>query len=461
MKHQHKSKLLVLLVLFINPMLLSACEHPDRENQAWESLFLDANNALEEQDYEKSEQLFHKCVTESEHVHPPDIRLAVSLGRLASMQIKSGHGASASNCYRRAIDVCEQLQKKQAGELVNKEMADSLVGLGQLLEQNSQSDEAGKLYQRAMELDQRCPESERTGDILLAQNLSTATANLAAIRVKQGQLAEAEHLYRWALEQKSLSDKERVKILPSFAALLNREGKNTEADLLVSKMQSESMREALIKSCDSNLLDGQRILKQQNDPARAIPVLLTALRDAQLLGQYDVHRLRALNALIACQTTTDNKYKTEAEARSRQALDCLDHMRDPDEPTAKEIDNTLHTIAAFYIHTHNDGLRAILEQQLKFREDHKGPSSHNVAEILLSLASLDYDRTDYAQAETRLNRALDIWLNYKDGVEKRHINDVVSLLYNCYTHDGKKELADALVKKYGDPNRSRRTTPGH
>ncbi len=116
-------------------------------------------------------------------------RQAVSLTQIGNIYFYEGDLETAQHYYEQSLQKFQALQGSSSEHLLN--IANVLVGLGNIQSNRQNFDEAQQLYQQALSVANRIGNSRLRGSTLL---------NLAVIKQKMGDLTGAETLYQESLQ---------------------------------------------------------------------------------------------------------------------------------------------------------------------------------------------------------------------------------------------------------------------
>src|ERR1700722_9586468 len=105
-------------LILITPLcfLLTACSHQYDEARLWENLYLQANRAKESHDYARAVALYTGALARAETFKAPDVRLGLTLDRLAMVEIFETHKEQAASLLGRALATYDLLQRRNRSD---------------------------------------------------------------------------------------------------------------------------------------------------------------------------------------------------------------------------------------------------------------------------------------------------------------------------------------------------------
>jgi tetratricopeptide (TPR) repeat protein len=262
---------------------------------------------------EEAGAAFRQAVAHNEAAAPNDWSLFESLIDLANFLLHTSRFTGAEEVMRRAIEIAERnVGSSKVGEAFNE--------LALLLQQTNQLAEAEALYRRALQVNM-----ERGG---LSSNISTLLNNLALLLSDTNRLDEAEHLLRRALamaeEDFGTGHIETTSALSNLGSVLATAGQYQEAETLTRRSlaiveQALGPDHAKVAVRLNNL--GQT-LNRTGRTTEAEPLLLRALAiEEKSFGPDHPHLTSSLTNLAHTLVLTGRLTQGEETARRALAID--------------------------------------------------------------------------------------------------------------------------------------------
>jgi len=202
--------------------------HPSHSNSAVQRLYLEANDAWEQQEYQKSIRLFGQIARKEPHNPTHLLNLALAYGKRYDFR-------AAERCLEKAVQISKDHAKTlaEAGlmclEFANIDMAircfqrashkkgvavGALINLADIFIHDKRLDEAAELVARAGRMDSKDPR-------VLVED--------AAIQRLRGNVAEAESILRELLASPQANASARIRALYELAGILDRDGRYDDA----------------------------------------------------------------------------------------------------------------------------------------------------------------------------------------------------------------------------------------
>jgi tetratricopeptide (TPR) repeat protein len=305
----------------------------------------------------------------------------------------------AESALRRAVEI-------RTGKLGAEatETATAMRALGSVLIDMSRLDEAEELFKRALATEER---AWGPNHLSVAKSLGA----LAHIRREQGRYAEAEPLYQRSLairEQLQPPDELSVAVAcDNLASLYSDQGRYAEAERLYRR--ALALRERHLAEDDpgiaTNLNNLGALLRNQGRNREAEPLYRRALAIRQQRLPADHPDVATSLRNLANLYSSLGQYD-EAEPLYMQSLKIVRKVYGPDHA---EVAGCESAIADLYWNQgrHDDAIQ-LYESTLRKFEASLGPAHPDLAAYLYDLAWAYFDRDRSTEAQTLLDRAVDI-----------------------------------------------------
>jgi serine/threonine protein kinase len=338
----------------------------------------------------------------------------------------------------------EALKRLDQGELKDQPLIEAMIRgtIGRTLVSLARFDEAAPVLQKALDLSRS---SLPAGHLALTLSLN----DLAALRVRQGNLREAEALYRESLElaRKNLSrdDPALVPSLNDLAIALQEQDRLAEAEALLREALdllrgAKSKDERLIAVCAGNLARLLYLQSKLEDAERLYSEALEIYRKAQPPRPLDVANV--LDNLGAMRHAQGKMH--DAEKLAREALD-LRRQALPDGHV--DIAMTLANLALLvkYEGNYADAEKMHMEA-LEIRRKRLPPNHPDIALSLLNLGALYDEQGINPRAEALYREALDA---FRSSLPPEHplVAQAMNNLASVLMYQGKLEEADPLMQE--------------
>lgn len=388
----------------------SALVDRDFKTSMWEELWLEGTDALEEKRYVDARRILEQATKEVRGTHN-NMRLGVSLDRLADAYIASDMDREAQKSYEEAIDVFDQSIKNDRNvateKIARREQIGSLSSLAQLLVKKKKFQAAEKLIERAMANAQLLggTSMKDTNDKLLVMDFGTCLRTLGKIYESTNRESEALTTYMKASEY--MAD---LNVGEGDSDLLQKVVQNREAE--GSQMSGDEIRQlnALIQKWTPLQDEGKR-LYQEGKLADARDNFEKAYVLARAFQPTCVPAMDSLTQLLKVR----NKLREFDEAEKLVAANLPIIEKSP--PT-KSMDNALGEMAKVFMHQRQwHESEKLLRLRVKFREAIRGDNNFHVAETLYELAVVYLESNNLTQAEFCLRKAQKI-LDYNNISDK-------------------------------------------
>jgi tetratricopeptide (TPR) repeat protein len=289
-------------------------------------------------------------------------------------------------------------------ELISAEARHLLIKTAQYLNDYALYDEAARLYQHVLYIEEQVLESEHP-------ETAKTLDSLAQLYYTQGKYEAAEQLYKRALhinEQKlGQENPETTTVLNHLAELCRYRGKNGEAEQLYKRALdiNEQTLGAMHPETAMTLHKLAGLYRAESKYRESEQSYKRALHiREQVLGAEHPHTSATLNNL-ALLYTTQKKYK-QAEQSYERALRISEQVLGQEHPeTAK----TLHNFAwLYYVQEKYEQAEQLYVRALHIHEKVLGQRHPHTAITLQYLARLYRDQGEYEHAEQFFKRALAI-----------------------------------------------------
>jgi CHAT domain-containing protein/Tfp pilus assembly protein PilF len=273
--------------------------------------------------------------------------------------------------------------------------------------------------------------------------------NLALLYQAQGEYAQAEPLYRQALEiyKHALGERhpDYGTSLHNLASLYRAKGEYAQAEPLAQKaldLRKEVLGERH-PDYGTSLNNLASLYLAQGEYAQAEPLYRQALEMSKhALGERHPAYAQSLNNLAAFYVAQGEYAK--AEPLCRQALDIIKQALGEGHPLYAQ---SLHNLADLYLYQGEYAkAQPLFRQARDLIKQVLGERHPDYARSLNNLAGLYYSQGEYAQAEPLYRQARDI---YKQVLGKRHPHYATSLnnLADLYRLQGEYTQAESLYRK--------------
>lgn len=388
----------------------SALVDRDFKTSMWEELWLEGTDALEEKRYVDARRILEQATKEVRGTHN-NMRLGVSLDRLADSYLASDMDKEAQKSYEEAIDVFDQSIKNDRDvtteKVARREQIGSLSSLAQLLVKKKKFQAAEKLIERALSNAQFLggTSMKETNDKLLVMDFGTCLQTLGKIYESTNRESEARATYVKASEY--MAD---LNMGDADSDLLQMVVKNKDAE--GSQMSGDEIRQlnALIQKWTPLQNEG-KVLHQEGKFAEARDSFQKAYVLARAFNPSCDQAMDSLTQLLKMR----NKLREFDEAEKLVAANLPLIEKSP--PT-KAMDNALGEMAKVFMNQKQwHESEKLLKLRVKFRETIRGDNNFHVAETLYELANVYLESNNLPQAEFCLRKAQKI-LDYNNISDK-------------------------------------------
>lgn len=297
--------------------------------------------------------------------------------------------------------------------------------------------------------------------IAFGQDAWTSRMSLANRLQSEGKYSEARRQYELAVGESSHSRTRYAQALNNLAAHLYETGDYAQAEALYRKAIEEWRELEENGRLGVTLSNLATLYRKTGQYPKALELFAEAERMIQ-----KVHGSESTQ-MVTCLVNWSEAYRvfgrlTDAENTGAKALAISEKVFGSDDP---RISHTLHAYAAALQSNGKSPQAAPLHvRALALRERAYGPEHPYVAATLTALVSLYLEETRYAEAEPLATRALTIW-EAKLGGE--HVNTAIALnnmaqVYRLQARGAEAEplyrRATSILKKLGSPEAARPLT---
>lgn len=375
----------------------------ERDSKAsfWEQLWLDGTDALAEGRLVDARHLLERALAEARSTGSSDMRVGITLDRLADAYAESDMTSDAEKAYLEAMDVFDKRLKEDKNEInqtiMLKEQIGTINGLTTIWLRQHKYKKAEKLLDRAVAIAKQvgCDDPEETRDKLALTEFGACLQKLGFIYENTERKEKAAKTYNKA-----------SKFLPELA------NKNAHGFLATSAIGATTSETGVTSGETARLNEMIRMWSPiyeeglgklaQGDDVAAQLSFRKAYRLARAFSDSCEPAMDSLNQLI--RVTNKRRQFSDAERLFVENRTVLMEGT----PT-KSIDNTLGEIVKTFLRQdHWKEAEPVLLRRVEVREFLRGPSNIHVAETLSDLGSVYIELKRNKQAELVLEKAMRI-----------------------------------------------------
>jgi tetratricopeptide (TPR) repeat protein len=420
------------------------------QEMLWQTLFDSGVDAQNKGDLRQSQRQLTGALKDAETFAARDPRLPRTLRAVALVEDELGNWTNAAEYLTRAISLEDKVSGLSKQEQQYNASVDS-ARLAAVYMHAGRYAEAEPLFKRAIDtLEKLAPtENTRTVSPSPASELAVGLSNWAALYESEGKFVEAEPLLKKALliaEQSAAQNPSALgSSLDNLGKLYCLQSRFAEAEPLLKRALTVRVQGLGPINADvaKSLLSLGSLYQQQAKYIEAEAVLKRAV--AVIEQAHGADTADYANALISYAKLLREQYKLDAALRQYElALSVQEKALGSSSPLVAD---TLSDLAQVRLEAYDyAGAAPLLQRALTIHESVYGKDSPMIARDLNALALLHLDQGQYDIAEEFYKRALKV---VESKMPSDH-PDVASCLNNLaflYKNEAKYSEAESLLKR--------------
>lgn len=398
----------------------------------WEELWLDGIDALSDKRYVDARRALEASVNEARG-SGSNLRVGVSLDRLAHAYAESGMESEALKTWEEAIEVFNRSLKQDKDnateKIVRKELIGSQNSLAAILISQKKYEGAEKVLKEAIQSAQLIggADMKNTRDKQLVLDLGNCYQSLGAVYEAKNRTEDARQMY--VLASRNMADLNLnaadSKLLQSTVTRYGVSGANLSGEDVARFNQM--VRKWLPEH------EAGGAANQINETEKAADHYRKAFDIARQYKFSSDQSLSSLTQLLKVLNRSRNE--AQSEVLIRRYFPEIEKAE-----ASKQIDNVLGEMSKTYVRQSKWAqAETILKQRLKVRESVRGPNNFHVGETLYDLGCLYLTLNNLTQAEFCLRKAQKIMeysgttdnaMNSKIAVKLTELQEVQDTLKN-------------------------------